>query len=172
MVARRVGVEPRTFFLNERHELASREKEGGGRLPQYVNIEWQAKARRISRSIDSVVRSVRQSSDPLKAERYFVLARPVAELEKRSTDVRRAPEGTFLDPTSYGSTHGRVFDRLGLDLLHVSSDGRAIIHGTPERIDQLLERSRELDQLGPREQSRWATIDLFDTVPVDLRVDG
>jgi hypothetical protein len=31
-------VTPRNFYLNEQHELARAEKEGGGRIPQYLHI--------------------------------------------------------------------------------------------------------------------------------------
>ena len=44
-------VTARTFYLNEQHELSRGEKSGGGRIPQYVNIDWASKGRQISQSL-------------------------------------------------------------------------------------------------------------------------
>lgn len=93
------------------------------------------------------------------------------EVEKRSKDKKKAPEGTFKEQTSFGDSHGKVFDRLGLDLLQVTDDGKAVVHGDRDRVEQLYQRSQTLDSLGAREQARWATIDTFETVPLELLVD-
>jgi len=53
MPARRVHT-PRTFYLNEQHELAHEEKEGGGRLPKLAPIDWAAKAQVVSDSLHRV----------------------------------------------------------------------------------------------------------------------
>ena len=164
-------VKPLTFFLNETHELSPTEKDGGGRLPKYTGISWSAKAARISSSLKTVSTKVEASRDPLKKDRYFVLAFPVPELEKLSDDKRKAPIGTFKEPTDFGGDHWRVFDRLGLDLLQVTNDGKAVVHADKEKFDQILHRSATLESLGPKEQSRWATIDSFEVVPLELRVD-
>ena len=166
------AVTPRTFFLNERHELSPIEKGGGGRIPEYVGISWAAKARRLSQTLSQALSSIRSSHDPLRDEKYFVLTHPVRELVKRSRDRKKAPEGTFKEPTSFGAAHGRVFDRLGLDLLQVTDDGKAVVHADRERIDQLQRRSESLESLGTREQARWVTIDSFGTVPPQLRFDA
>jgi Subtilase family len=166
------NVNPRTFFLNETHELASGEKRGGGRAPQYVGIAWAAKAEQITETLHQVVNAVNSSHDPLKNDRYFVVANPVAEVEKLSTDKRKAPEGTYKVPTEFGGQHARVFDRLGLDLLQVTDEGKAVVHASPERMEQLLQRSESLESLGPRERARWVTIESFDTIPLQLRVDA
>jgi hypothetical protein len=163
---------PRTFFLNETHELSPADKTGGGRVPDYVGISWAQKAQRISGSIKTVLRNVEASNDPLRERRYFVVAHPVPELEKRSKNKAKAPSGIVKDLTDFGGVHGRVFDRLGLDLLQVTADGQAIVHGDRDRLEQLAQRSGSLESLGAREQSRWATIDAFDTVPLHLRVDA
>ena len=165
-------VQPRTFFLNEAHELSPVEKDGGGRVPQYAGISWAAKAKHISDSLGTVVKAVQSSSDPLKDDRYFVIAQPVAQVEKRSKDKKRAPRGTYKEPTEFGGIHGKVFDRLGLDLLQITDDGRAVVHALKDRLEQLQNRSADLADLGPREQSRWATIESFDTIPLQLRVDA
>jgi hypothetical protein len=164
------GREPRNFFLNEAHELSPEEKRGGGRIPDYVGIEWGAKGRRLADSMDSVTRRIRASRDPLRDDKYFVVAQPVPELRKRSKAKGKPPE--FDEPTNFGGGHGRTFERLGLNLLQVTDDGLAIVHAPAERLGQLAARTRRLDSLGAREQSRWATIDLFETIPLNLRVDA
>lgn len=172
MAAQREPVRPRTFFLNETHELSSYDKAGGGRAPEYVGISWAGKAARLSDSIDRVLQAVRSSRDPLRDDRYFVVARPVSEVEKRSKDKRKAPLGIVTNTPDFGASDGKVFERLGLDLLQVTNQGDAVVHGDRERLEQLLQRTRSLDALGTREQSRWVTIDTFGTVPPQLRVDA
>ena len=165
-------IQPQTFFLNERHELSPKEKNGGGRVPEYVGISWASKGKKISDSLNQAMKVVGASSDPLKDERFFVIAQPMAEVEKRSKDKKKAPDGTLKEPVNFGASQGRVFDRLGLDLLQVTSDGRAVVHGDRERMEQLAARTASLGGLGVREQARWASIDSFKTVPVQLRVDA
>ncbi len=172
MVAERRRVAPRTFYLNESHELASSEKEGGGRLSAYAPIHWAAKAQRLSETLQRVEQIIVASNDPLKDERFFVLANPVPEVEKLSTNKKKAPQGTYKEPTEFGGTHGRVFDRLGMDLLQVTDSGLAIVHAKKATMDQLRDRSASLETLGAREQSRWITIDSFETIPLQLRVDS
>ena len=114
---RRVNL--RTFFLNEIHELASAEKAGGGRLPAYSPIPWAAKAKRLNDSIQRVEQLIVGSNDPLKEDRFFVLANPVTEVEKMSNDkkkaadwdlhgengIRRSPQ-PCLRPPGYGPSPG------------------------------------------------------------------
>jgi hypothetical protein len=172
MAADRRRVVPRTFFLNESHELASAEKEGGGRLPAYAPVQWAAKAKRLSQTLQRVEQLIVASNDPLKDERFFVLANPVPDLEKLSTNKKKAPQGTYKEHTDFGGTHGRVFDRLGMDLLQVTDAGQAIVHAKKATLDQLRDRSASLETLGAREQSRWITIESFETIPLQLRVDS
>jgi len=163
--------EPRNFFLNETHQFDAGDKTGGGRSPEYLNIKWAKKAERLSESIKNVVQAVEKSKDPLGKERFFVIAEPVAKLEKKSSNKKIAPDGIFTDTTVFGGSHGKVFDRLGLDLLQVTDQGKAVVHGNRDRLNLLLARTTSLETLGLREQSRWVTIDSFDTIPSDLRVD-
>ena len=163
------AVQHQNFYLNEAHELATSDKTGGGRAVQYVGIPWAKKAKRISDSIERVLEEVSESKDPLRAKSYFVVAQPEVALTKRSADKRKAPKGTVTEVTEFGDAHGKIFDRLGLDLLQVTDDGKAVVHGSRERVEQLYQRSKALGSLGAREQSRWATIDLFETVPLELR---
>jgi hypothetical protein len=168
----RDGIQPRTFFLNESHELSPGEKGGGGRIPDYVGISWASKGQRISKSLGQAMKVVQASNDPLKDDRFFVVAQPVADVEKRSKDKKKAPQGTFKEPIKFGANHGRIFDRLGLDLLQVTEDGRAVVHGDRERMEQLHARAATLDALGVREQARWVSIDSFEAIPIQLRVDA
>ena len=74
------SIKPRTFFLNEQHELPSEDKRGGGRSPQYEGIDWAAKGERLSRSLHLVKDAADRSRDPLTGRRYFVLAAPEPSL--------------------------------------------------------------------------------------------
>ena len=59
-----------------------------------------------------------------------------------------------------------------MDLLRVTDEGQAIVHAKKAIMDQLRDRSSLLETLGAREQSRWVTIDSFETIPMQLRVDS
>lgn len=162
---------PLTYFLNEAHELSTEVRTGGGPIPQYVNVSWGERGRKIGGSIDKAVKRIQGSHDPLRDERYFVVARPVEKLEKKSKSRRASAEGTLTDIPSFGGVHGRVFDRLGLDLLQVTDEGHAVVHGSRDRVEQLAGRSKTLESSGAREQARWVTIDAFDVIPPELRID-
>lgn len=164
-------VTPRTFFLNEQHELPHDEKRSGGQLPKFANIDWAAKSQTLNQTLSAAAQKLDRSRDPLRKERYFLLAAP-ASVEKSSTDKKKAPAGTFVEQTDFSKTQTRVFGRLGLDLIEVADDGRAVVHAKAERLEQLKLWSSSLDQLGAREQARWATLDSFDTIPPDLRIDS
>src|SRR6516162_7545454 len=105
---------PRTFYLNEQHELARAEKEGGGRIPQYVDIDWTTKGAEIARSISRVRKQIQESSDPTKENHCFVLAAPVEQLAKASKDKEKAVDGKVYENTDFAEKHSRVFRRLGL----------------------------------------------------------
>ena len=165
-------IRPRTFFLNESHELAPVEKGGGGALPKFGVIDWAARGRQISESLAAAAKSIGLSNDPLKERRFFLFAQPVGGIPKRREDKEGHLKKEYSEEPDFGGTYGRVFDRLGLDLLQVTDDGKAVVHADKERIDQLAKRTATLGDLGPLEQSRWASIDSFETVPLQLRVDA
>lgn len=165
-------VRPRTFYLNEQHELARSEKEGGGRVPQYADIDWATKGSRISRSLRHVKQEIEKSSDPARENHFFVLATPQTEVTKVSENVKIAPRGVFAEKTDFAQKHSRVFRRLGVDLLNVTEDGSAVVHMKPKTLDQLAGASRSLGELGAREQARWVTIDAFGMIPPNLRIDS
>jgi hypothetical protein len=163
---------PLTFYLNEQHELARAEKEGGGRVPGYIDINWASKGTTISRSLQRVRREIQASPDPAKENHCFLLAAPVAQLTKASKDKTKAKEGKVFENTDFSREHSRVFRRLGVDLLNVANDGSAVVHMRPEMMEQLSSRAQSLPRLGAGEQARWATIDKFEMIPPELRVDS
>jgi len=164
-------LKPRSFFLNEQHELARGEKEGHGALPKYAPIEWDKKGQRIRKSLQQARKKIESLPDPTKDNHYFLLAKPQAKLTKLSADKKKAPEGTVEEETVYAGKDSRVFSRLGLELLRVTDDGSAIVHTTPELADQLESTAGALSDFGIREKVRWATIDSFDIVPLQFRID-
>lgn len=165
-------VSPRTFYLNEQHELARAEKVGGGGVPKYVNINWATKGTAITQSLNRVKTQIQASRDPSKENHYFLLAAPVSELTKASEDKKKAVRGRVVEHTDFAEKHSRVFRRLGIDLLSVAEDGSAVVHMNPEMIEQLSNTARTLQGLGDREKSRWATIERFETIPAELRIDS
>lgn len=162
---------PRTFFLNEQHELSRGEKEGGGRVPQYHGINWAAKGHQIAAALESVKSAIGASKDPLRNSHYFVLARPVTEIQKKSKNKKIAPTGIVTESVHYDERESRVFRRLGIDLVEVTDNGDAVVHIRPERLEQLLSTTRMLGEVGAREQARWASVDSFNLVPPQLRID-
>lgn len=166
-----INVNPKNFFLNEQHELARGERPGGGRIPEFVGVNWRTKGTRLSQSIARVRDSVRRSSDPLRESRYFVLARPTTGLEKKSVDKRKAQAGKLAVNVDYSLDDSRVFGRLGLDLIQVNKDGSATVHALPGRLESLMHSAQMLEGLGRREQARWATLDSFESVPHEFILD-
>ncbi|MEY4514702.1 MAG: hypothetical protein RLZZ450_6824 [Pseudomonadota bacterium] len=159
---------PKTFFLNERHELAPTEKASGGRPPQYTPIDWPAKADVLHRSLSLARASVRQSADPLREKHFFLVAAPVPTLTKISKSKNKPGENAAA--TDYAGKHSRVFARLGVDLLGVSADGHARVHASVDRFERLLATAATLPNQGAREQVRWATIADFSPTPALYRV--
>ncbi len=164
-------VQPKTFFLNEQHEFSRGEKEGGGRVPQYAPINWSQKGTKLRSSLNRTRQTIQQSTDPLRSRRYFLVATPESVVKKESSNRKKAPTGTFEEPTNYKGEHSRVFRRLGIDLLGVDDDGVATVHATPQRLDQLLQTAGSLDTAGVAEQARWATIQAFAPIPAEHRAD-
>jgi hypothetical protein len=164
-------VSPKTFYLNEQHELSRGEAPGGGRTPEFVGIDWAAKGRSIFESLETVKAQISASKDPLRAQHYFVLATPVQEIQKRSKDQKKAPDGILSQGVRFDEEDSRVFRRLGLDLVDVTPKGEAIVHMRPDRLEQLASTAAGLERIGAREKTRWASIDMFGLIPPDLRLD-
>lgn len=162
---------PKTFYLNEQHELSRGEREGGGRLPQFHGIDWAAKGQRINAALDSVQAALKASVDPLSDRHYFVLAKPVPTIQKKSNNKKLAKDGVITSRVHFDEDDSRVFRRLGMDLVEVTPDGNAVVHIEPERIKQLLATTQWLGQVGVREQGRWASLDGFELIPAQLRLN-
>jgi hypothetical protein len=162
---------PRTFYLNEHHELAHGENKGRGRPAQYGAIDWAVRGARISSALAASKQKILNSKDPLRDRRYFLVATPIAAVPKVSKDKRKAPTGEFLEKTEYDGDHSRVFRRLGMDLLDVNEQGVATVHTTTERFERLFATAASLAREGAQERARWATIDQFAPVPAGYRVD-
>lgn len=160
---------PRTFFLNEQHELAHAEKAGGGATPKYGAIDWVAKARSLGSALNRSRDQIAESADPLKDRHFFMVARPEPQVPKVSTSKNKPAE--FLETTEYDGVHSRVFRRLGIDLIEVASDGTAAVHATTDRLSRLLTTARGLDKEGAQERARWATISSFAPLPATFRID-
>lgn len=160
---------PKTFYLNEAHELVRGIAEGGGRAAKYAPINWAQKAAQLRSSIEAARKTVESSKDPLRDRRYFILAKPEPTVTKESSAKNKPPQ--VKESTRYAGEHSRVFRRLGMDLLHVTEDGRAIVHVLPEDIARLSSSAAQLPHAGKSEQARWATINAFAAIPEDLRVD-
>lgn len=163
--------EARTFYLNEQHELSRGEREGGGRAPQFHGINWAAKGQRIRSALESLSKALVASPDPLSDRHYFLLAKPVEEIQKRSTNKRLARDGVISERVRFNADDSRVFRRLGMDLVDVTPAGDAVVHIEPERVKQLLATTERLEEVGAREQARWASLDDFGLIPPELRLD-
>lgn len=163
---------PRTFYLNEQHELARAEKERTGSTPKYVDINWAAKSSTITHSLSRARAQIQSSRDPAKESHYFLLAAPVSNLTKASEHKKKAKDGKVSEHTDFAKKHSRVFGRLGIDLLQVAEDGSAVVHMKPEVIEQLTNTARNLESLADRDKLRWATIQRFETIPAELRIDS
>jgi len=165
------AVVPRTFFLNEQHELARGEKEGGGSLPKLAPLDWGAKGQRIHQTLNKARETIRHSRDPLRESRYFLATVPSPAIRKHSKNLRRAPKGIVEEQTDYAGEHSLVFRRLGLDLLAVDEAGRALVHAPATRVEQLLSTATGLPSEGLRERARWVAIDSFSPAPASFRID-
>ena len=167
------SAEPRTFFLNEQHELAPGESRGGGGHPKFADIDWAQRGQRIADSLMRAVRKVQKSPDPLREERYFLAAVP-AKTPKLTTSKQHSKTGKpvqIVDTPSFGGKDSLVFRRLGLDLLQVHADGTATVHLGSPSVDRLVLTSRNLGVGGSRQQARLSSIDSFLELPWHRRMD-
>ena len=51
----------------------------------------------------------------------------------------------------------------------MTPNGDAIVHIEPERVKQLVATTQRLDEVGAREQARWANLESFGVIPSELR---
>jgi hypothetical protein len=97
--------------------LTPDEKGGGGGLPKFEGISWSSKGKRISKSLADASSRIASSNDPLKDKRFFLLAQPVDAIKKRRENKKGELQEVYDEVPKYGGIQGKVFDRLGLDLL-------------------------------------------------------
>jgi hypothetical protein len=106
--------------------------------PSTMESTGQLKVTRSPQQLESVKSAIRASKDPLRESHYFVLAKPVTEIQKKSTNRKIAPDGIVAEPVLYEERESRVFRRLGIDLVEVTDGGDAVVHIRPERLEQLF----------------------------------
>lgn len=172
MAKRGMRIQAKTFYLNEQHELRGEEKEAGGSYPKYAPINWASKGKGLKRSLRTTENAIKDSRDPLRDKRYFMLTKPETDLVTEAVKKHRNSEGKYLEDVEYSKADSLLFERLGLDLLQVNEDGTATVHTSPTGFNRLVSTAESLDQLGKREQYRWAKVHSFDVVPSKLRIDS
>ena len=161
---------PKNYFINESHELSVEDKGGGGRYVEYPGINWPQKAQRLHRSLEHVNQRSNQSRDPLSKRRYYLIADPSAQIVK-SSKAKDAVQGKKLEAVIFGGEQSKFFERIGLDLIEVHPSGVATVHATPERMEQLLNKTSQLAQLGAREQARFVAFEAFEWLSGRLKFD-
>lgn len=169
-MAQRRPVAPRTFFLNETHEHARGEPEGGGRVPTFSQIKWPEKGRRLSASLRAARAAALLTADPLRDSRFFLLSSPEEKIDQDS-NAKTAKGGLKHVAIDFAGKHARVFERLDLQLLRVTPDGDALVHAKPATLDQLEATAARLATAGKRDQAQWAFLKEFRLAPIETRVD-
>lgn len=162
-------VKPRHYFLNERHQLAPTEKEGGRSPSKVLRVDFKSHGSTLATNIDAIRTSRRASADPTAKNRVFIMARPEPSITKASTDKKKSAGGERVFPISLSGEEAQVIQRLGFDLLAVMPDGSAVVHATDERLGQMQHNLGLLGELNVREKNKWAHIKGFGDVPVDYK---
>lgn len=134
-MAERRLVAPKTFFLNEAHEHARGEPEGGGRVPSFSRVDWSEKARRLVTSLRAARTAAQRTADPLHETRLFLLSRSEGKVAQDS-NAKDAKDGSKEVDIDFAGKHARVFERLDLQLLRVTKAGDALVHARPETLNQ------------------------------------
>jgi len=161
---------PRHFFVNERHELSKEAKTSGGSASKFEGVSWSQKGAKIQSSIRTARETYSKSKDPATKSHYFLIALPDKSLKKRSDAKGKT---TIKDePADFERKYPLAFHRLGMDLLRLDSEGRALVHITPERLQAIEAQTGILGHTGSHEQARWAPIDQFSIVPWSKKVDS
>jgi len=163
---------PKTFFLNERQELASFDREGGGRSTNLVAIDWSQHAVRLTRSFARVASAPAASRDPGVGGHRFIVAVPAAGVSKHSTSQKAAATGgTVVDVPHFAGEQSKLFRKMGMDLIETLPGGKAAVHIPAARIEQLLATMQALPTATAREKSRWINFDAFEAIDWSTRLD-
>lgn len=168
------NVTPKTFFLNERQELSSFDREGGGRQARYKPIDWSARSSGLVRTLrEALPQSDKISPDPAGQHHHFVLVVPVEGIEKLSDAKKfRKLGGISKQAPTFGGQQSNLFRKLGMQLLDTLPDGRAAVHIGASRAAQLFSTLELLPKAGAREQGQWIGIREFEVVPPSMKVDA
>ena len=95
---------PRTFFLNETHELGRGKDGGGGGGLKLAPTDWSSKGQRLNKTLGLAIEEIRESKDPLKQKRFFFVAKPEDSIEK-ITKAKEHPTGLVEEETAVSYTH-------------------------------------------------------------------
>jgi hypothetical protein len=164
-------VKPRTFFLNEKHELASFEDEGGGPGARYMPIDWAARSDGLSTSFRRATLPPIRSKDPSAARHFFMVAVPVKAVQKHS-DAKTAKNGVMEAAPTFGGVQSRLFRKLGMDLIETLPGGKATVHVPAVRTDQLVATMTSLPAASSREKGRWINFESFEPLDWTSRVSA
>lgn len=162
-------VKPRTFFLNEKQELGSFDRDGGGHQADYVPIDWSARAAGLSASFRRATTPPTRSEDPSVGRHFFVVAVPVQTVEKRSK-AKGILGGIKQEVPAFGGEQSRLFRKLGMDLIETLPGGKATVHVPSTRADQLLSTMASLPVANSREKGRWINFEDFEPLDWTSRV--
>jgi hypothetical protein len=159
----------RNFFLNERHELTPGEKSGGfGQQPKLGVINWSDRTTALKQGFSRVRDSARTSLDPTSTRRFFMVAVPAVIPRYSDKDGRREE---FDEPADFRDKRSADLARLGLDLLGVAEDGRALVHASSERFAMLERTASSLATETERGRNRWLALANVEVPDWRMRVD-
>jgi hypothetical protein len=163
---------PKTFFLNERQELASFDREGGGRSANFVAVDWSKRAATLTQSFARVAAPPRSSRDPAISGHRFIVAIPVSGVAKHSESKKAgAAGGTVIDVPTFAGEQSKLFRKMGMDLIETLPGGKATVHVPVTRIEQLIATMHSLPTAAAREKSRWINFDAFEPIDWSSRID-
>lgn len=162
-------IQPRTFFLNEKQELASFDRDGGGGQADYVPIDWSARSAGLSASFRRATTPPARSADPSVGRHFFVVAVPVDAVQKRS-QAKTVPGGIKHETPAFGGGQSHLFRKLGMDLIETLPGGKAAVHIPSTRTEQILSTITSLPGANSREKSRWINFENFEPLDWTARV--
>lgn len=167
-----MSTQPRHFFLNEEHELATLAEDGRAQSPKFAPIDWAQKSALLRHSFDNAASYAVRARDPSAKAHRFVLTAP-ASLTKLSVSKKaQATSGKISFSPSFGGQQAYVLTRLGMDLLSVDSHGTATVHVPASRVPQLQAKLGDLRNASAREKFRWINVGEFQPVDWSRRLDA
>lgn len=146
----------KNFYLNERQELVSIDKDHGRpNGPNLRPIAWAEKSSRLRTSFREIREKRASSSDPTLEKHFFLVAQPdtipkFKESYGTQTDVD--------EEAQFRSTRSADLVRLGLDVLDITESGDAIVHALPSVFEQMERTASNLLAENVRARNRWVSI--------------